>query len=78
MRKQRLPSELGFTCQDIQQLKKEMKAAGDKRYYQRLQSVLAIAEGMSAVTVCELTGSSLKSIYNYVNSYLSTHQVASR
>ena len=54
-----------------------MKAAKDKRYYLRLQAVLAIAEGMSVRMICELTGSSTKSIYNYVNRYLSTHQVSS-
>jgi len=54
-----------------------MKVAADKRYYLRLQVVLAIAQGMAATKICELTGSSLKSIYNYVNCYLSTHQVTS-
>lgn len=77
MRIQRTPSELGFNHQDLERLRKEMKVAEDKRYYQRLQTVLAIAEGMSATKICELTGSSLKSIYNYVSSYLRTHQVAS-
>ena len=77
MRKQKTPSELGFTHHDIRRLRHEMKVTENKRYYQRLQSVLAIAEGMSTSKICELTGSSLKSIYNYVNCYLSTHQVAS-
>lgn len=77
MRKQKTPSALGFTHHDIRRLRKEMKATENKRYYQRLQSVLAMAEGMSASKICELTGSSLKSIYNYVNAYLRTHQVAS-
>jgi len=77
MRKQKTPSELGFTHHDIRRLRKEMKVTKNKRYYQRLHCVLAMAEGMSASKICELSGSSLKSIYNYVNAYLSTHQVAS-
>lgn len=77
MRKQVSPSALGFTHHDKRRLRKAMQAAQDKRYYQRLQSVLAIAEGMAANDVCNLTGSSLKSIYNHVNTYLSTHQTAS-
>jgi len=77
MRKQRSASAIGFSPHDINQLKKGLKAAVDKRYYQRLQSVLAVAEGLAATQVCKLTGSSLKSIYNYVNAYLSTHQLVS-
>jgi len=77
MRKQRSASAIGFTSHDIYRLEKGLKAAVDKRYYQRLQSVLAVAEGMAATQVCKLTGSSLKSIYNYVNAYLSIHQLTS-
>lgn len=77
MRKQRSSSAIGFTRHDIQRLNKGLKAAVDKRYYQRVQCVLAVAAGMAAAKVCKLTGSSLKSVYNYVNAYLSTHQLYS-
>ena len=77
MRKQGVSLELGFTHHDIQRLKKAMKVAADKRYYLRLQAVLGIAQGMAATKICELIGSSLKSIYNYVNCYMRTHQVSS-
>jgi len=77
MRKQRSSSAIGFTRHAIQRLNKGLKAAVDKRYYQRVQCVLAVAAGMAAAKVCKLTGSSLKSVYNYVNAYLSTHQLYS-
>ncbi len=77
MRKQRTAKELGFSHHDIKRLGKGMQEVKDKCTYLRLQAVLKVAEGMSAGEVVQLTGSCLKSIYNQVDCYLSTHQVSS-
>ena len=77
MRKQQTPAELGFTHYDVKRLSKAMKSCGDKRTYLRLQSVLLTAQGVAPTTIAALTGSCLKSIYNHVHCYLSTHQADS-
>jgi len=65
---------MGFTHWDVKRLSKAMKSCKDKRTYLRLRSVLWIAQGIAPTTIVALTGSCLKSIYNHVHCYLSTHQ----
>lgn len=77
MRKQKVPAEMGFTHHDQSRIAHSMKSCNDKRAYRRLQVVWWIVQGIPVKKVAALSGSCLKTIYNYIQLYLSTHQVAS-
>ena len=77
MRKSLSPSELGFNARDRQRLSQGMDQAAEARLFRRLQAVLLVSEGRSFVESAEITGLSLRSIYELVARYLQTHQVES-
>lgn|SRR5215204_1605391 len=71
------PSELGFDHRDRQRLSRALAQAFEARLFRRIQAVLLVAEGRTAVETAQLTGLSLRSVYHLVDRYLQSHQVDS-
>jgi len=76
MRIAKRPSELGFNPYDVSRLTKALKRATDARLFQRVQAVLWVAQGETISEVAELTGVSGQTVYNWLQRYLTCHQVA--
>jgi transposase len=76
MRKSANPSELGFTIQDRNRLAKALDNTDEARLFRRIQAVLLVAKGRTFSEVSEITGLWRSSVYNLVNRYLESHQVA--
>ena len=77
MRIAKSPSELGFNRYDEPRLAKALERATDKRFFQRLQAVLLVAQGLTADEVAVIESVSAQAVYNWVYRYLDQHQVAS-
>jgi transposase len=75
MRIAKRPSELGFNQYDVSRLTKALKRATDARLFQRVQAVLWVAQGDTISEVVELTGVSGQTVYNWLQRYLTCHQV---
>jgi len=76
MRIAKRPSELGFNPYDVSRLTKALKRATDARLFQRIQAVLWVAQGETISEVVELTSVSGQTVYNWLQRYLTCHQVA--
>lgn len=76
MRTAKRPSELGLNQYDISRLTRTLKRVTDARFFQRVQAVLWVAQGDPISEVAELTGVSGQTIYNWLQRYLTCHQVA--
>src|SRR5438128_2589175 len=76
MRTAKGPAELGFNHHDERRLKKALKQAVDKRVFQRVQAVLLVAQGRAISDVADISGVTIRSVYNWVNCYLEQHHVA--
>jgi transposase len=76
MRIAKRPSELGFNPYDVSRLTKALKRATDARLFQRVQAVLWVAQGETISEVAALTGVSGQTVYNWLQRYLTCHQVA--
>jgi Winged helix-turn helix len=66
MRKSLSPSELGFNARDRRHLSQGMDQATEACLFRRLQAVLLVSEGQSCVEAAEITGLSLRSVYELV------------
>jgi len=77
MRKPLSPSEFGFNARDRQRLSRALNQTSEARVFRRIQAVLLIAQGRSFADVGQITGLALRSVYQLVNRYLQSHQVAS-
>jgi transposase len=75
MRKPTTPADLGFTARDRQQLSRALAEASQARVFRRLQAVLLIAQGYTALTAARITGLSLRSVYHLVKRFLAGHQI---
>jgi transposase len=75
MRKQKSPSQLGFTRYDIGRLQNGLKTVTEGRTTLRLTAVLLCAEGMSTPAVAKHLGKSFQVVYLWVGAYLKTHRV---
>jgi len=76
MRTAKRPSELGLNQYDISRLTTALQRVTDARLFQRVQTVLWVAQGDPISEVAELTGVSGQTIYNWLQRYLACHQVA--
>ena len=76
MRIAKRPSELGFNQYDVSRLSKALKRVTDAHLFQRVQAVLWVAQGDTISEVAELTGVSGQTVYNWLQRYLTCHQVA--
>jgi transposase len=75
MRRAKSPAELGFNRYDESRLKRALKQAVDKRAFQRVQAVLLVAQGRAVSAVAEISGVSVRTIYNWVGIYLDQRQI---
>ena len=75
MRKQKSPSELGFTRYDKRRLQKALNTVTEGRTSLRLTAVLLCAEGRSIPSVAHLLGKSFQVVYLWMDAYLKTHRV---
>ena len=75
MRIQKSSAAMGFTPNDQVRLKKALSKVSDKRTFLRIQAVLLVAEGMDIVKVAKVTDKTVRSIYNWVASYLKQHRI---
>ena len=75
MRKQKSPSQLGFTRFDKVRLQKGLKTVTEGRTALRLTAVLFCAEGMGIPAVAKHLGKSFQVVYLWVDLYLKTHRV---
>jgi transposase len=71
MPKAKNPNKLGFTSSDRRRLIR------DKRIFQRLRALYLVATGYPIGEVACVIGVSRQSLYNWINSYLATHQAES-
>jgi len=76
MRTVKSPVELGFNRYDKLRLKQAVKQAANNRTFQRGPAVLLVAQGRAINEVAPIAGVSLQTVYNWVNLYLASHQVA--
>lgn len=76
MRIAKRPTELGFNQYDVPRLTKALKSTTEVRLFQRVQAVLWVAQGDTISEVAELLGVSVQSVYNWLQRYLASHQVA--
>jgi DNA invertase Pin-like site-specific DNA recombinase len=77
MRKAKSPSELGFNRYDAPRLKRALKRVDDKRTFQRIQSVLLVAQGRAITEVAEIVCVSLQTVYNWLRRYIGRHSSCS-
>lgn len=75
MRKPATPAALGFTAHDRRQLSRALVEAQPTRVFRRLQAVLLIAQGYSAIEAAQITGLSRRSVYHLVKRYLTNRLV---
>lgn len=75
MRKQKSPTELGFTFRDTVRLSKAMQEVTDKRTFIRLWAVVLVAQGYRISTVAKLVNKSFQIVYQWIAAYLNSHQV---
>lgn len=75
MRRAKSPAELGFTRHDESRLKRALKQTVDKHSFQRVQAVLLVAQGRAISEVAEISGVSVRTVYNWVEFYLDQHQI---
>ncbi len=75
MRKQKSPSQLGFTAYDITRLNKAKQNVADKRTFIRIHAVLLVAQGSNISIVAKLIDKSFQIVYQWITAYLNCHQV---
>jgi transposase len=74
MRMQKSPEGYGFDRYDKGRLERALEKAPDKRAFQRIQSVLLLAEGMNVHSVAKIARRSVRVIYKWARLYLKHHR----
>jgi transposase len=77
MRRARTPTDLGFDQHDRRRLARALERTVEARIFRRVQAVLLVARGWAIAEVARITGARPGAIYDWVQRYLRTHQVAS-
>lgn len=75
MRQARSPAAMGFSGHDRRRLQRALRQLGQVHWYQRVQAVLALAQGQSPGQVARLTGRSRRVIHLWRDRYLRRHRV---
>ena len=75
MRRTRDPTELGLQGCDRSRLTRALRRVRDLRTYRRVQAVLCMARGQPVGQVARLTGTSRRSVYDWLERYLRRHRI---